>query len=219
MAVSGVSVTGSTSSLASSKASLAGNFDTFLQILTTQLKNQNPLDPMDTNQFTQQLVQFTSVEQQLKTNEYMQALLAANQSNSATDAVSFIGKSVTASGKVSELVNGKATWSLSLPEAAETATVTVTDKDGNVVHTEQGSMPAGQGGYSWDGIKSDGTKASPGSYTINITGTTASGGMAVIKTEQSGIVSGVDLTGDEPVLLVGTQRLPLSTVTGVKATA
>ena len=99
MNVTSTSSASATSSLTSSRSTIADNFDNFLQILTTQLKNQNPLDPLDTNQFTQQLVQFTSVEQQLKTNEFMQALLAANQSNSATDAVSFIGKTVTVLGQ------------------------------------------------------------------------------------------------------------------------
>src|SRR6187431_2602810 len=61
------------------RQTLAGNFDTFLRLLTTQLKNQNPLDPLDTNQFTQQLVQFTGVEQQLKTNQFLEAMMLANQ--------------------------------------------------------------------------------------------------------------------------------------------
>src|SRR5882672_11737048 len=77
---------------------IAGNFDTFLQLLTTQLKNQNPLDPLDTNQFTQQLVQFSSVEQQLKTNDYLSALVAGNTNSVQTAAVNFIGKTVTAGG-------------------------------------------------------------------------------------------------------------------------
>ena len=72
--VSGTSAT-SGSGLANSRKTIADNFDTFLQLLTTQLKNQNPLDPLDTNQFTAQLVQFSGVEQQLKTNEFLEALL------------------------------------------------------------------------------------------------------------------------------------------------
>src|ERR1041384_4500918 len=89
---------GVSSTPAASKAVLAGNFDTFLQLLTTQLKNQNPLDPLDTNQFTQQLVQFAGVEQQLKTNDFLASLVQANANTTNSNAVNYIGKTVTASG-------------------------------------------------------------------------------------------------------------------------
>ena len=75
---------------------MADNFDTFLQILTTQLRNQNPLDPLDTNQFTQQLVQFSGVEQQLKTNQFLEAMMTSTQNANNSQAVSYIGKIVTA---------------------------------------------------------------------------------------------------------------------------
>ena len=97
---------------------IADNFDTFLQLLTTQLKNQNPLDPLDTNAFTQQLVQFSSVEQQLKTNDFLSALVQANTNSVQTNAVNYIGKTVTAEGTRSELVDGKAVWNFSLEDAA-----------------------------------------------------------------------------------------------------
>src|SRR6187455_2066047 len=89
---------------------IASNFTTFLQILTTQLKNQNPLDPLDTNQFTQQLVQLTGVEQQLKTNEFLEAMMLANQNAGQSAAVGYIGKTITASGVKSELGAEGAKW-------------------------------------------------------------------------------------------------------------
>ena len=99
MSVSGVSNSSNTSSPSAIDAkTIAGNFDTFLQLLTTQLKNQNPLDPLDTNQFTQQLVQFSSVEQQLKTNDYPVGPGGSNANTVQTSAVNYIGKTVTASG-------------------------------------------------------------------------------------------------------------------------
>ncbi|HZZ11369.1 MAG TPA: flagellar hook capping FlgD N-terminal domain-containing protein, partial [Paraburkholderia sp.] len=73
---------------------LAGNFDTFLTLLTTQLQNQDPLSPMDSTQFTQQLVAFSGVEQQINTNNNLQSLIALNQSQQAASAVSYIGHSV-----------------------------------------------------------------------------------------------------------------------------
>src|SRR3954465_1098397 len=114
MSVSGIGSSSSSSSSSTSGSTIAGNFDTFLQLLTTQLKNQNPLDPLDTNQFTQQLVQFSSVEQQLKTNDFLSALVQANANSTNTNAVGYIGKTVTASGTRSELANGKAVWNFSL---------------------------------------------------------------------------------------------------------
>ena len=79
-------------------ATLAGNFQTFLTLLTTQLQNQNPLDPLDTNQFTQQLVQFAGVEQQLKTNDQLTALVSLQQTAQATQALDFVGKTAVVDG-------------------------------------------------------------------------------------------------------------------------
>src|SRR5438128_1410128 len=139
MTVSGVGSTSSSSSTSTDRTTLAGNFDTFLSLLTTQLKNQNPLDPLDTNQFTQQLVQFSSVEQQLKTNDFLSALVNANANSTNTNAVGYIGKTVTASGVRSDLTGGKAVWNFSLTDAAN-VNVTIKDADGNVVYTEKGNL-------------------------------------------------------------------------------
>ena len=214
MAIDGVSSTGSsTSSITGSRAGIADNFDTFLQLLTTQLRNQNPLDPLDTNAFTQQLVQFSSVEQQLKTNEFLSALVQANTNSVQTNAVNYIGKTVAADGVRSELVNGKAVWNFSLEDAA-TTTVTIKDNAGNVVYTETGELQAGQGQFSWDGKTSTGGKAPNGTYSISMTGTNAEGKTVPITTQFTGVVTGVDFTGSEPVLLIGSTRVNLS---GVKA--
>src|SRR3954464_8075662 len=85
------------------KNTLAGNFQSFLTLLTTQLKNQNPLDPLDTNQFTQQLVQFAGVEQQLRTNDQLSALLALQQTAQSTQALTFVGKTAVVDGNTAAL--------------------------------------------------------------------------------------------------------------------
>src|SRR2546421_11292999 len=97
-----------------SKAVLAGNFDTFLKLLTTQLKNQNPLDPLDTNQFTQQLVSFAQVEQQLKANEQLTALVALQQTAQTTQALTFVGATVSVDGATARLANHQAQWSFTV---------------------------------------------------------------------------------------------------------
>ncbi len=214
MAVDGIgSSASSASSLAGSRAGIADNFDTFLQLLTTQLRHQNPLDPLDTNAFTQQLVQFSSVEQQLKTNEFLSALVQANANSVQTNAVNYIGKTIAAEGVRSELVDGRAVWNFSLEDAA-TTTVTIKDKDGNVVYTETGHLQAGAGQFTWDGKTSTGGRAPDGTYSIAMTGTNAEGKTVPISTQFTGVVTGVDFTGSEPVLLLGSTRVNLS---GVKA--
>jgi flagellar basal-body rod modification protein FlgD len=215
MAVSGIGATG-TSSLAGSRQTIAENFDTFLQLLTTQLKNQNPLDPLDTNQFTQQLVQFTSVEQQLKTNEFLEAMMSASQNAGNAEAVSYVGRIVTAEGVKSELVNGKAQWHFAVAESAN-ITATVRDAGGNVVYTKTGTVGQGESVFTWDGVGTDGKTKPNGSYSIRIEARNADGKMVNVATEMTGEVTGVDFTGSEPVLLVGSARVNMSSVLSVRA--
>ncbi|MCB1438030.1 MAG: flagellar hook assembly protein FlgD [Rhodobiaceae bacterium] len=195
--------------------SIADNFDTFLQILTTQLKNQNPLEPMDTNEFTNQLVQFSSVEQAVKTNENLETLLRINTASMATAAVSYIGKSITAQGVTSTLENGTASWSYSATKPVDNAFITIRDKNGSVVFSEERSLTKANGVYTWDGRRSDGAVAAGGTYTISITGSAADGTTIPVKTAFGGVVNGVDLTGTEPILLVGERRVNLSSVQSI----
>jgi flagellar basal-body rod modification protein FlgD len=204
------------SSLDVTRAGIADNFDTFLNILTTQLKNQNPLDPMDTNQFTQQLVQFTGVEQQLKTNTFLEALMNASQNSGKTDAVSYIGKEVTAAGTKADLKNGGASWAYNAEAAVSDAKVTIKDDKGNVVYSETGSLQKGAGNFLWDGYGSDGALRPDGTYTITIDGKNLAGRNVAISTSTVGVVSAVDFSGAEPILTVGSSKIKLSDVTAVK---
>ncbi|MHB1103912.1 MAG: flagellar hook assembly protein FlgD [Devosia sp.] len=214
MAVGSVGTTG-TSANALSRQTIADNFDTFLTLLTTQLKNQNPLDPLDTNQFTQQLVQFTSVEQQLKTNDFLEAMMLATQNTGNTQAVSYVGKIVTASGSKSELVDGKATWNFAVDKPADIS-VTVRNASGDVVFTKQGSVGQGESTFNWDGIGDDGSKKPNGSYSITIEGRDQDGNLVDVLTEMTGEVTGVDFSGSEPVLIVGNARVNMSSVLSVR---
>ena len=214
MAVSGVGSSSSSSSTVIDRTTIANNFDTFLQLLTTQLKNQNPLDPLDTNQFTQQLVEFSGVEQQLKTNDFLSSLVQANANTTNSNAVNYIGKTVTASGVRSELVNNKAQWNFTIADAAN-VTVNIKDANGNTVYTEQGAMQAGSGTFTWDGKDNQGNVQSPGTYSISMQAVSPEGKSVNISTQSTGVVTGVDFTGTEPVLLVGNSRLNLSGVLSV----
>jgi flagellar basal-body rod modification protein FlgD len=216
MAVNGVTGSSTTSASSTARTTIAQNFDTFLSILTTQLKNQNPLDPLDTNQFTQQLVQFTGVEQQLKTNDFLEALLTSTQNQGRVDAVSYIGKEVTASGKTGELKDGGAMWTYNAATNVANATVTIKNSAGSVVYVEQGSLNSGVGNFLWTGAGSDGTKQPDGVYTIEIIGTNVSGNSVAVSTSSVGTVTAVDFSGKEPQLTVGRNKVALKDVTSVR---
>lgn len=215
--VSGTSTT-SGSDLGNSRKTIADNFDTFLQLLTTQLKNQNPLEPLDTNQFTQQLVQFTSVEQQLKTNEFLEAMMQSSQNSNNAQAVSYVGKTVTASGATTDLVDGVANWVYRVDAAAENTNITIKDAAGNVVYTENLSLEAGTDQIVWDGTTSSGTKLTSGQFTITIDARDGDGKYVPVTTEMQGVVEGVDVSGSEPYILIGDLRIPLSSISAVRST-
>ena len=213
--ISGLASTASATSAASKSGNateIASNFTQFLTLLTTQLKNQNPLDPMDTNQFTQQLVQFAGVEQQLKTNDRLDNILTASQSASSATATSYIGKTVTASGASSQLSGGSAAWTLTPARAASKAVITILDSNSNVVATQATSLAAGSQAYTWNGKTSAGLTAPDGTYSIKVSAMDATGSTVAVDTSLSGTVDEVDLSGSSPVLLIGSQKVPLSSV-------
>lgn len=217
MAVSGTSNTTSTTtgtSTVSGGTAIAENFDQFLTLLTTQLKNQSPLDPLDTNQFTAQLVQFAGVEQQLKTNQTLTSLLSLNSAGTATSAVGFIGSTITADGATTRLENDKAEWQVNVPRGGS-ATITIKDSKGSVVQTLTKSLVAGDQTYKWDGTTSTAQKAPAGEYTITIDAKDTAGAAMTATTKISGVVDGVDFTGSIPTLKIGAISVPIDQVKSV----
>ncbi len=211
----------STSSLEGSRKSIAEDFDTFLSLLTTQLKNQNPLEPLDTNQFTEQLVQFTSVEQQLKTNEYLEALVLGNQNASGNSyaannqAIGMIGKTVVAQSSVSELKDGQASWTFTLGKDAPASNVTIRNSEGAIVLTKQLSLSEGQADFEWDGKDASGLEYPSGNYSITIDARDANNNLVTALTQVKGVVQSVDLTSELPILMVGGSRVNLDSVLSV----
>jgi flagellar basal-body rod modification protein FlgD len=213
--VSNVTSTPTSSSTSNPAARIADNFDQFLQLLTTQLKNQSPLDPLDTNQFTQQLVQFASVEQQIKTNDNLTSLLTANKTANLTNALGFVGANVTADGTTTALQNGKATWQINAPKTG-TATITIKDKSGNEVYAAQKVITAGDQSFVWDGRTTSGTNAPAGQYTIVVAARDAAGQAMSIKSEITGTVDNVDVTSEVPVLKIGDIGVPMTSVKSIR---
>jgi flagellar basal-body rod modification protein FlgD len=188
--------TGSTAS-----TGLADNFQTFLTLLTTQLQNQNPLDPLDTNQFTQQLVQFAGVEQQLKSNEQLKALLALEKSAQSTNALIYVGNTVAVDGSTQKF-DGSATWNLKAENSA-TTTVTITNSTGQTVYSGNFTLKQGNASFVWDGKGNDGTQWPAGTYKMTATGKDSQGKDVGIATEIQGVVDSVDLTATPPLLSIG----------------
>lgn len=198
---SNVTTTYNESLASTSKTSLADNFTTFLQLLTTQLKNQNPLDPLDTNQFTQQLVQFAQVEQQLKSNDQLSSLVTLQQSAQTTQALGFVGNIVALDGQTARLENGSAGWSFNSPKPA-TATINIMNSSGATVYTGAFSLNAGLQNFVWDGRNTSGVLQPDGDYKMSITAKDTSGQTVAVTTEVQGVVDSVDISKSPPTLNV-----------------
>jgi flagellar basal-body rod modification protein FlgD len=202
-----------TNALASQQ--IAGNFQSFLTLLTTQLQNQNPLDPLDTNQFTQQLVQFAGVEQQLKTNDQLTSLVSLQQTAQATQALNFVGKNAVVDGSTAPMTNKVATWQLSVPTAS-TVNVTIANSTGQNVFTGSYGVNAGDNQvFSWNGLGNDGTQWPDGKYTLSAMGADSAGNPVAVSTQIQGLVNSVDLTQSPPLLSIGGQTYTISQIKGI----
>jgi flagellar basal-body rod modification protein FlgD len=196
-------------------ATLAGNFQTFLTLLTTQLQNQNPLDPLDTNQFTQQLVQFAGVEQQLKTNDQLTSLITLQQTAQSTQALGFVGKTAVVDGSTANMTSSAAVWDLSVPKDS-TVQVSITNSTGQTVYTNSYTVTAGANQtFGWDGKGNDGTQWPDGKYTLTATGTDNNGQTVGISTGIQGTVSSVDLTQSPPLLTINNQTYTVNQIRAI----
>ncbi len=215
---SGTSST-STAQAASNVAmqTLAGNFDTFLQLLTTQLQNQDPLDPLDTDSFTQELVEFASVEQQVDMNTNLQTLISLQQTTAETSALQLVGSTVTLNGNTATLSNAtgsSATWSLNA-SATATATVTITNSSGETAYTGTVALNAGTQSYSWNGQGTNGVTWPDGTYTLSVSATGANGQAVTVTTQVQGVVTGVNVSQSPPTVTVGGQSYPITAIQSV----
>ena len=203
----------------STDQTIAGNFQTFLSLLTTQLQNQNPLSPLDTNQFTQQLVEFAGVEQQLKTNDSLATLVTLQQTTQNSQALEYVGKTAVVSGNTTALSSSKATWELNVPTNA-TLNITIANSTGQTVYSGTYSANAGNNQpFNWNGQNSDGTTSPDGLYTMTATAQDSNGNNVAISTEVGGTVSSVDLTQSPPLLSINGSQYTLSQVKAVGAGA
>jgi flagellar basal-body rod modification protein FlgD len=211
------SSSGSSAKAANALASsqIAGNFQSFLQLLTTQLQNQNPLSPLDTNQFTQQLVEFAGVQQQLNTNDSLSTLVSLQQTAQSTQALGFVGKTASVTGSTATLTSSKAAWKLDIPSNSN-VNISITSSTGQTVFS--GTFPANAGNnqpFNWNGKGNDGTQFPDGNYKLTATAKDSAGNTVAVKTQIEGVVSSVDLTQSPPLLSIDGQTFTVNQIQSI----
>lgn len=183
--------------------------DEFLKLLVTQLKNQNPLNPMDSSAFVAQLAQFSSLEQLTNTNSKLDSLLTYQNSLQNTLLSNLIGKKVTFSGSSVNLSGSTAAINYNLSGDAKDVKISISDSSGKVVRElDLGTLTSGDKTYSWDGKDANGNTLSDGQYTIAMTATDASGNSVDVTTKAQGTVTGITYDGTNTYLVVdGTTKI------------
>ncbi|MCR5874744.1 flagellar hook assembly protein FlgD [Phenylobacterium sp. J426] len=211
-------VSAATDKSALGRTRLAESFDTFLALLTAQLKNQDPLSPLDSNQFTQQIVQMTGVEQQLLTNDLLKSLVA-NTTNGVATAVSLIGKEVRAATTDAKLQNGKAEWIYTLPRDANDVKIEVLDSRGKVVKVlppvDKGTK-AGDHKVTWDGKDANGTKMPDGIYSLRVSAKDSDYATVPTMISIEGMVTGVEQSNGETLITVNGAPVLWNHITTIK---
>jgi flagellar basal-body rod modification protein FlgD len=204
-----------TGQAAADKRKLDADLNRFLTLLISQLQNQDPLEPLDANQFTSQLVQFASVEQQIYQNANLEKLLAAQQTTELASTVGYLGKQVEASGNTLPLQDGKAFAFYTLPQTASEATITIKDATGKTVAALPANAAAGRHEVHWDGRATNGRKLPDGTYSFQLEATDRSGNAIPATQTYSGRVTGImaDETGTR--LSLGDKLLSMQDVLSV----
>ena len=205
----------STSGQTDAMKQLSGNFSTFLTLLTTQLKNQDPTSPMDSNQFTQQLVMYSQVEQQISTNDNLKTLITQGTSNASAMTAGYLGKKVSVLNGNASLTGGSATWTYNLANASAGTQLTVTDSTGKTVYTTTGATTAGDHAFTWDGKDNNGNQLSDGTYKMTVAAADAAGSTVTSSVASAGTVTQIDMTGSTPMLVVGNMEIGLGDIAAI----
>lgn len=202
---------------AGDKASLGEDFDDFLRLLTTQLQNQDPLNPLESKEFTDQLVGFSQLEQQIAMNDKLQSISNINEASLVNSAVSFIGKTVRYEGSFfnhdgsSEM---DATYFVSKP--AQQVKITVLDENKNVVFSQDGVTAQGEHEFTWNGLDNDGQPVDPGKYQLQIGAIDNAGEAIQTSSLVPGTVDGVEIIEGNVFLIMDELLIGLDSVLSVR---
>ena len=199
------------------KATLAGDMDAFLLLLTTQLQNQDPLSPLEPTEFTSQLVQFASVEQQIATNENMEKLLKVQNASLASSVVGFIGTEVlTENTGQLPLHNGEANFEYTLSNNASNVVMTIMDETGRVVFTKAGGTDAGTHEIIWDGKDGKGLPMPDGPYKLSITPIAHPGSTISHTSRINAVITGVSMANGDTTMEADGVIIPLDKIETVR---
>jgi flagellar basal-body rod modification protein FlgD len=191
--------------------------DDFLKLLIAQLQNQDPLKPLDNQEFAAQLATFNSLDQLIGINQKLDGMQSQQGILGQLGAVSLIGKEIVADGNQISLTAGTpAAANYALAANAARVVISITDSNGNLVRTiETGSQAAGEQSVLWDGRDNAGKTVPAGAYSIAVNALDAAGNRVAASTRSRGVVTGVSLGGSELLLEIGAIKIPLSAVKGI----
>lgn len=196
---------------------LADDLNQFLNLLVTQLENQDPLDPLDPNEFTSQLVQFASVEQQIYQNQNLEDMLELQQASLLGTIVGYIGSQVEVQGSTLSLSNGSSQFSYSLETSAASTTITIQDEAGQTVFFTDGETDAGKHEFTWDGTDNFGFPLEDGAYTLSVNSLDPEGAPVNVSTTVVGVVSGVSTESGQTLLSVGNAQYSVDQILSIRA--
>jgi flagellar basal-body rod modification protein FlgD len=203
-------------SAARDRIGLADDFDSFLRLLTTQLKNQDPLAPLDANQFTQQLVQFSAVEQAIKTNDALGQLLSVMRGDQIARSVDYLGAEVEAEGQTIQLGEGDpARVHYRLDQSAAQVRIEIYDAAGRLVASQQGATGPGSHSLDWNGRSQNGAPLPAGLYRVEVAASDTAGQAVPVTTTIRGVVDGVEIDGDRLMLSIDGVLMPLDSITSI----
>lgn len=197
---------------------LSSDLNFFLRLLTTQLQNQDPTEPVDNAQLTQQIAQYSGVEQQVQTNSNLEKLLSQQTQSQLSTAVSYIGKEVETEGNTGTLDQGQAVFSFTLNKQATSSKITITNDKGQAVYQGNGPVRVGRNTVIWDGVSSfDGSVEPSGTYTISVEATNEKGEKIDAKAFAVGVVNAVETDKDGNIKLsVGDTTFDYSSIVAVR---
>lgn len=195
-----------------SRAKFGEDFDDFLNLLLVQLQNQDPTQPLDTNEFTQQIVQLNTVEQSISTNDNLEKLVGLYERTNTSNIVSWTGKLVEVEGSRVQVTETGAKFAYELEEKVSNAFVQIFDNSGKTVFAGEGSKIVGRNTVNWDGLDNSGNPVPPGTYNVRVSVRKEDDNIEEITTYVGGRVDGVNLAGESPTLLVNDEEIPLEDV-------
>ena len=203
---------------AQASGKLKKNLNRFLNMLVTQLKNQDPMNPLNANEFTTQLVQFASVEQQIYQNANLEKLVSLQQTSQTSDMVSYLGTTIESDGNQTTYDGTPVDFTYNLQQNAASVTISVRDQAGVTVFSADGDGAIGSHNFTWDGTNDFGDNQKNGAYTIVVSAQDAASELLDVSQTIFGKVTGAGVTDGKVTLFVGDVEVPMDNVVSVRET-